>query len=640
MRRSRWAAGLAATALSVTLLALPGTVATSAATLAPTAGTLAAGLPARTQTPFCPSWNGLHTLNPYVSAMGGYVKIAGFASVKVGSGGSVAWGANPYKNASWRVWFTGLKWVGGLVMTSLGRGVTVGGVTRSPTDAERQAALDRAAVIVRGYLAANPRVASAPTTEQVASMGHRTQVLACLSEALGSPTWLATAARAHAAYIASNWKGSWNQGLEQDLGALAVGCLVGPSSIATAAAARMDYALRRSILADGSNNEQAPGYAAYSYVQWSLALDRLQRCGITPSANFARVPALATFVAHATQPDGRLVQLGDTINSPTVSWPGTATEYAASRGALGTAPVARVGVYPVGGYVFGRSTWSPMPSASYYTLRFGPGTALHGHFDHSQVTWYARGHHVLMDTGHIGYTRTADRKVLWQQAAHNVLTLDGVNPTHNPTSLLRSVQTEGYDAYTVRGVPNPGVTRTRGVLVTHAAGQADVMVVTDNAAATVSKLVPRPTVGIWRQHFHLPPGWTAVRRSADRIDAYRGTEQVNLIRVPVVGTTSKRSSGIVASFQAPDINRKVANLDVQFLSTGWATRTVTVVVPTAKGTPVSVTRVRNADATTTLTVTVGASVQLITLDAAGYAISSALPAPPAPPVDVPVAPAS
>lgn len=614
MTGRRWVAALAAGALSLALLAAPSVT---------TTGT-AAALPAVTQDVQCPSWNGLHTLNPYSAAMAGYVKIAGYPAAKIAVGGNVSWGANPYGNESWRIWFTGLKWIGGLVWTGLGRSITVDGVTRSPTDAERQAALDRATQIVRSYLAANPKVATYPTAEQIASMGHRTQVLACLAEAIGSPSWLASAAQAHAAYIAAHWKGAWNQGLEQDLGALAVGCIIGPRSIADAAASRMASAIGRSILPDGANNEQAPGYAAYSYVQWSLAYDRLQRCGIPVPAGFDRVPKLAEFVAQATQPDGRLVQIGDTVSAPPPSWTGTPTEYAASGGAVGTAPASSVGVYPYGGYVFGRSSWSPMRSASYYTLRFGPAPTLHGHYDHTAVTWFARGHQVLMDSGHIGYTNMTLRKILWMPAAHNELTLDGVYPAHAATALTRSVQTGLYDAYTMADAPNLGVSRSRSVLVTH--GQApDVMVVTDWSSATKAKLVPRITAGVYRQHWHLPPGWNVNVNGADRVTATAGTEKISLIRVPVAGTPSKRSAGAAKSFQAYDIGRIRANYDAQFTSVGWSTRMVTVIVPSSTSDAVSVNRVANPDGTSTLTVTVGAATVQVTLDASGVPLSASVP---------------
>lgn len=619
MGRRTWVAALAAAVLSVGLAAAPGPGSAPAAALT---------LPPRTSDVACPGWSGLHTTNPYTEVMAGYVRIPGYAAVRVAPGGTVAWAANPFKNLSWRTWFTSLKWVGGLVWVGLGRGVTVNGVTHPSTDAERAAALTRATAIVASYLRANPRVTTAPTTEQIASMGHRTQVLACLAEATVSPpAWLVNAARAHAAYVAAHWKGAWNQGLEQDLGALAVGCIVGPRTIATAAATRMDYALTRSVLPDGASNEQAPGYAGYSYRQWTIAAAQLDRCGLPQPAGFARLPLLAQFIAQATQPDGNLVQIGDTAAAPPASVAGTPLEYAASLGAVGTPPADRVGVYRYGGYVLGRDSWTPMRGSMFYSLRFGPGTTLHGHFDHTAVTYQARGHNVLMDTGFPGYALVSLRKASWQMAAHNELILTGVNPTHTVATLSRSVQSDLYDAYTVGDVAHLGVNRTRSVLVTR--GEApDLMVVSDAASATKAKLVPRITVGVYRQHWHLPPGWKVARNSHDRITAVTPTEKITLVRVPVTGTPSRRTTALAASFQASGVGAYRANVDAQFLSTGWSTRMLTVVVPSSLSDAVTAVRTVASDGTTpVLRVTVGAQTVWVTLDTAFRPVSAALAAP-------------
>jgi len=618
MARRTWGAALAAAALSLALVAAPGAGAAPAAAIT---------LPPRTSDVACPGWSGLHTTNPYTDVMAGYVRIPGFAAVKVAPAGKVAWAADPYKNLSWRTWFTSLKWVGGLVWVGLGRGVTVNGVTHSSTDAERLAALTRATAIVASYLKANPRVATAPTTEQIASMGHRTQVLACLAEAIGQPAWLVDAARAHAAYIKTHWKGAWNQGLEQDLGALAVGCIIGPSTIATDAADRMNRALVSSVLPDGSSNEQAMQYASYSYRQWNLAQAGLQRCSLPEPAGFDRLPKLAEFVAHATQPDGNLVQIGDTAAAPPTTGAGTPLEYVTSMGAAGTPPASTVGIYPDGGYVLGRDHWAPMRGSMFYSLRFGPGTTLHGHFDHTAVTYQARGHNVLMDTGFPGYTLTTLRKASWQMAAHNELVLTGVNPTHSVASLTASVQSDLYDAYTVADVAHLGVNRSRTVLVTR--GDApDLMVVSDVASATRSKLVPKITVGVYRQHWHLPPGWKVARNSNDRITAVTPTEKISLVRVPVVGTPSRRTTALGASFQATGVGTYRANVDAQFLSTGWSTRMLTVVVPSALADTVTVVRTLASDGTTpVLQITVGERTVWVPLDATFRPVSATLTAP-------------
>ena len=169
--------------------------------------------------------------------------------------------------------------------------------------------------------------------------------------------------------------------------------------------------------------------------------------------------------------------------------------------------------------------------------------------------------------------------------------------------------------------------RSRTVLVTR--GDApDLMVVSDVASATRSKLVPKITVGVYRQHWHLPPGWKVARNSNDRITAVTPTEKISLVRVPVVGTPSRRTTALGASFQATGVGTYRANVDAQFLSTGWSTRMLTVVVPSALADTVTVVRTLASDGTTpVLQITVGERTVWVPLDATFRPVSATLTAP-------------
>jgi hypothetical protein len=245
---------------------------------------------------------------------------------------------------------------------------------------------------------------------------------------------------------------------------------------------------------------------------------------------------------------------------------------------------------------------------------------------------------VLMDSGFPGYSNAKLRVAMWQPAAHNELAIDGVHPAHTVTTLTRSVQTDLFDAYTVVDKPNPGVSRARSILVTHGAA-ADIMVVNDWSSAAPKSVVPKITAAVFRQHWHLPPGYAVGINSKDQMTATAGGEKVTFVRVPIAGTPAVRSAVVTKFAQAAGIGQVRPNYDAQFTSAGWATRMLTVIVPSATSDAVSVVRTANPDGSSTLTVTVGAATVYVGLDAYGVPVNAALPAPPAP-VDPPVAPAA
>lgn len=98
-----------------------------------------------------------------------------------------------------------------------------------------------------------------------------------------------------------------------------------------------------------------------------------------------------------------LHQIGDSELVRTAPVANTPLEYAGNLGASGTPPADRVRVYSAG-YVFGRSAWGPgFAGQASYGIRYGAARALHGHSDHTSITYTARGRDILIDGGHAGY---------------------------------------------------------------------------------------------------------------------------------------------------------------------------------------------------------------------------------------------
>lgn len=576
----------------------------------------------------CPGYSGLNTSNPYLVVKTGRYSSGGRAPYLVASmpatvttpwgvpaAVTVGWAKNPYNDISWQSWLHSLKWLGALVNTGEGRRYPdANGVLRTPTTEERWDALDLALGATKNYLATYPKVATAPDRVQISSFAHRTQFLACLAETLGpanTPAWLATAAKAHAAYLSSaaHYAVVPNQAMDQDLGVLAVGCVFGSSTYRNLAVNRLGKQLVASIGADGVPLEQAPGYSGYVYRLWANVIATYTGCGLPSNGAIpARMAGIPIFLAHATQPNGRLVQLGDTTAAATPSMPGS--EYPASLGSTGTAPAQRVANFTTSGFIFGRSAWNPFGTSSFYSVRYGPPVTNHGHFDRTAVTWIVDGRDRLVDSGHVGYANTTLRSWLIGPNAHNLVSADefrNFRPTARPSHLLSSSVSDAADAYlldaqTYRTLTPANVyaytTQRRGLLISR---NPDLLVVRDAAWGA-------PTAVTWRQHWHLPVGWTASVLGRSRVEAASGGSRTTLVRIAGAGSLP---AGLAGSYQSPDIGKAYRNVDVQFPAVGRSMSALTVVAPAASS------QVSVGISGSTLTVVVGGDTVTMTLNPDG-----------------------
>ncbi len=120
--------------------------------------------------------------------------------------------------------------------------------------------------------------------------------------------------------------------------------------------------------------------------------------------------------------------------------PGTVLEYAGTLGASGIRPTQRVGIFDAG-YIFGRTGWGetrPFTQESTYSIRFGPARKLHGHEDHTSVTYTSHGRDILIDGGHSGYKWDDWRSWAKSQFSHNEMTVLSTAAEHPETKLNRS----------------------------------------------------------------------------------------------------------------------------------------------------------------------------------------------------------
>jgi hypothetical protein len=527
----------------------------------------------------CPGYSGIDGPNPVSAVKADIFAWGPYPRVKVGNGdGNVNWRLNPYKNVSWYTWLQSLRWVG--------QAITAGA-------AGDVAALNHVRAIAKDWIRDHPYPWTGETGPWQSTM-HRTNVLICLRQAImatspggvlpASDAWLNTALLTHAKFIQNYWGGPGNNhGTDETIALLGVGCLLGRSDLRNLAVSRLSQAITTTIDTQGANNEQSTAYAQFNYVLWGRAQTALTTCHISPGTTIARRRALLVkFVAQATNPLGKLAQIGDSEVVTTGSFPGTDTEWAGSQGTRGRPPTVHVSRY-VAGYVFGRSGWgagsTPFRQESFYSLRYGPGRMLHGHQDHTSLTYVARGRNILIDGGHPGYVENGWRAWAKSDYAHNVMTVPTAPPLPAaPTRLARYSYQSGAEFFEVADQPNVGVSRVRAVLVLH---NPELMVVLDRGSSRKGQQ--------WQTLWHLPSDQAVTVSSRTTAIATRAGDSTKTIlfqvpfrqALPAGATLAQRgrTSPRIQGWHYPDISHRNAATTVLFSRSAPSATILSVIAP-------------------------------------------------------------
>ncbi len=522
--------------------------------------------------------------------MAGQLTIAPFAAVTIdpSQDGDVNWAMNPFDNPTWAQDFRSGRWIEGLVAAYLAGG---------PGASAYQA---RAKLLAAGWLQALP------------PSGRDPQTLVCIAQAFPGQTWINDQIPPTVDYYAAHWMGAWNHGLMQDIKLLRIGCGYPPGAFGgdalrwrqTAVAQLTDAfepnPLGPAIDAQGAVNEQATLYENFVYTLWQTALPELAACGYhLPGWITARIAQLPAFLGSATEPDGDLVQIGDSyVERPATSAHGSAL----------------VSVYPQAGYVFGRSGWTP--AASFYSLRFGPGREIHGHNDHMGVTYYARGRDLIVDAGHDGYAATPYRTWLQSPEAASTLVLPGVPFSPSAATTLVADQIGQYGQfYELADTAFGGDPRYRSVYVSQ---QPDLMIVFDRATGGSG-------TSAYQQLWHLAAALTVTEVGASYAVASAPGAELTLARVALPGQVIPPGSTQVAVGQASPYQGWVSEQMLQrtpadtvtMTSTGPSAAILTLLVPTAPATPVTYSISGPTAGPWTLLVTVGATATSSTITADG-----------------------
>ena len=498
--------------------------------------------------------------------------------------GDVNWQLDPFHHPTWVSDFQSGGWIEMLIS-----GYLAGGP-------QAQAYRARAKALTQSWLRGVPLSLRYPGT------------VVCVSEAFPGQSWIEDQIPVSVGYYAAHWMGAWNHGFKQDQELLRIGCAYPAAAWGGSALKWRQTAMQQIIAsfepnplgpaidAQGATNEQATGYAAFVHRLLRAIVSQLSSCGYRlPHWIAARTALLPLFVAAATQPDGYLVQIGDTYQE---------------RGTGRLPQLQRVAVYSAG-YIFGRSEWGP--GASFYSLRFGPGRQVHGHDDHMGLTYYARGRDLIVNAGHTGYENTPYRAYLRSPEASSMLVLPGVPfDQFAPTSLVSDQIGRYGQFYEFFDTAFGGHPRYRSVYVSQ---RPDLVLVFDRSRGA----------GEYQQLWHLDPTLRVTRLgSSSALASAPGTELL-LQQIPLPGQVIPPGSTQVARGQVRPYQGWVSRQMLQRIPADVVTMTtiapsaamLTLIVPAAPGTPTATAISGPPDGPYQLRVRVGATVASFSITAGG-----------------------
>lgn len=505
------------------------------------------------------------------------------------------WNENPLKDANWQFQLHSMRYVLDLLTAARLTG------TRSYEA--------RALFLLHDWLNDNPRHgAPSAWAWNDHTTALRAIVLACVADLLPMSGWLHDALVVHGRTLADPrfYRYAGNHALNQDIGLLEIGRVLDRPDWRALAARRLDTLIRDSVDEQGVTNEQSIGYEDYNYRRYRHAEERLLAVGLTPGAAFARVDRMPAFLAQATLPNGTYEMIGDTSGWPAQRIPGTAAEYAATRGASGPKPTATVARYTAG-FLFARSGWGerrPATDESFLSVKWGAAPTFHGHADGLSLTLAAYGSRLLVDPGPYSYGSGPARGFFKGRTAHNVVTVDGARWAWSTASrLLGYRQSAGYVDIRLQASGVRGVTHTRRVTYSRT---LDYLLVEDRlTSSTVHTyrqlwhLVEdgRPTLGGSTAVTHRPSGNVLIRELA-------GAPTLRVVMgetAPIQGWISYKSGQMLP---APVVEATQRGTSVRYL---------TLIVP-AEGRPAAhVSGLRLTRAGYSVTVTIGGHSELVTV---------------------------
>lgn len=209
---------------------------------------------------------------------------------------------------------------------------------------------------------------------------------------------------------------------------------------------RMRTMVDKQFAIDGGHLEHSPDYHRMLLGSFEKGLSAGL---ITEEETARRIRLAANVLGWMVQPDGHLVQFGDSpafdVNAVELHSVDENSEFILSNGKRGKPNEVELCVLPDSGYAFVRS---PQPQKSeqrsqsgYLAFQAGFHSRAHKHADDLTFTWFDRGREILVDSGRYGYEQllppdaperkmgfyygAPERMYVESTIAHNTVQVDG-----------------------------------------------------------------------------------------------------------------------------------------------------------------------------------------------------------------------
>lgn len=290
---------------------------------------------------------------------------------------------------------------------------------------------------------------------------------------------------------------------------------------------------------NGVNLEQSSSYHGVNVNVWKTSLVTLK--AVFP--NEQKVKDLENILAKAdsftqwlTEPDGKLVQIGDSSKTTGKLW----------KNGPATGGTFRD---DASGYAIGRWSWTN-PDTTYFTLRYGGPIRAHGHNDKSSLTWSTGGSRILVGPGYAQSDPTYWHKT---PAAQNTDTVDGC-ATAPTTSTLKEFSKSGSVANATLNDSSCGANHLRKIVVNDS-----------NRSLVVEDSFDGPRAHT--QHFHLDPSWTQLPATSNNVISFRNAHLKKTLTLTTSGTVGRVLFGTEGApqgwqYESPTERKPAADIEI------------------------------------------------------------------------------